>query len=167
MEKLIHLTKEHEKAYFKFISYTTAEDIVPWAAHLGDLTFDAYLVKLKQYEEGLDIPEDKVSATTLFYLKDDEIIGAIDIRHKLNAHLLQSGGHIGYGIIPPMRHQGYATKMLKEGLKYAKSIGLDKVLVVCDEVNTASEKTILKCGGVLEDKRQGKNEIVKRFWITT
>lgn len=167
MGKLVHLTKEYEAAYFKFISYTTAEDIVPWAAHLGDLTFDQYLDKLNKYKEGIDMPSDKVPATTLFYVEQGEIIGAIDIRHELNAHLLQSGGHIGYGIIPPKRNQGYATKMLEEGLKYAKSIGLDRVLVVCDEVNLASEKTILKCGGVLEDTRQGKNEIVKRFWIET
>lgn len=167
MGELIHLTKEYETAYYKYISFSTAEDIVPWAAHLGDLTFDQYLVRLEQFSKGINMPDDKVPATTLFYLEDGEIIGAIDIRHRLNDHLLQSGGHIGYGIIPPKRKQGYATEMLREGLKFAKSIGLDKVLVVCDEVNLASERTILKCGGILEDTRQGKNEIVKRFWIET
>ncbi len=45
-------------------------------------------------------------------------------------------------------------------------MGLNKVLLVCDEGNVASEKTIIKNGGQFESEYEEDNgNIVKRFWI--
>ena len=70
------------------------------------------------------------------------IIGswAVNIRHSLTEHLFNAGGHIGYGIRPSERRKGYATKLLALSLEKAKELNITKALVVCDEVNTASEK---------------------------
>jgi predicted acetyltransferase len=38
-------------------------------------------------------------------------------------------------------------------LPRASALGLDKVLVTCDDVNLASAQVIMKAGGVLEDVR--------------
>ena len=42
----------------------------------------------------------------------DEFIGEASIRHQLNAHLMQEGGHIGYGIRPSRRDRGYGKRIL-------------------------------------------------------
>ena len=43
----------------------------------------------------------------------------------------------------------------------AKALGLDRVLVTCDEDNDGSRRTIERNGGVYEDSRKGK----RRYWI--
>jgi predicted acetyltransferase len=42
-----------------------------------------------------------------------------------------------------------------------RSLGLDRILVTCDDDNEASRRTIQRNGGVLEDIRQDK----LRYWI--
>ncbi|MEU9960460.1 GNAT family N-acetyltransferase [Streptomyces sp. NPDC050982] len=73
------------------------------------------------------------------------------------------GGHIGYGVRPTARRQGYATAMLRDVLPHARDLGLDRVLVTCDTTNVGSRKVIEANGGEFEDERGGK----LRFWIRT
>jgi predicted acetyltransferase len=80
--------------------------------------------------------------------------------------LLNSGGHIGFGVRPSFRRKGYATILLSLILQYVKKIGFDKVLVVCDKGNIGSEKTIMKNGGKFESEFIEENgNIIRRFWI--
>lgn len=67
-------------------------------------------------------------------------MGAVNIRHRLNEKLLNSGGHIGYGIRPSERRKGYASVLLALTLEITRDMGLNKVLLVCDKGNVASEK---------------------------
>ena len=57
--------------------------------------------------------------------------------------------------------------MLKECLQYCKLIGLNRVLLTCEENNTGSRKTILKNGGIYEKtvfcERDSVN--LERYWI--
>ncbi len=46
-------------------------------------------------------------------------------------------------------------------LGQARVLGLERVLVTCEDDNVASARTIERCGGVLEDVRQG----MRRYWI--
>ena len=55
--------------------------------------------------------------------------------------------------------------MLFMALPIAKELGIDRALVTCDKNNPASAKTILRCGGVLEDERLENGELVQRYWI--
>jgi predicted acetyltransferase len=93
----------------------------------------------------------------------DEVVGFLALRHELNAFLLEEGGHIGYAIRPSRRRQGYATQALGLAVRRSAELGLDRVLVTCDEDNLASAATIVANGGVMEDVRQGK----QRYWIDT
>ena len=77
------------------------------------------------------------------------MVGAVNIRHKLNEYLLQYGGHIGDGIRPGERGKGYATRMIGLALEECKKLGIRKVLMVCDKENIGSAKSILKNGGSL------------------
>ena len=57
--------------------------------------------------------------------------------------------------------------MLKQGLQLSKDYGFDRVLCVCDSDNYASERVIVKNGGIFENELYDPNEnvMVKRFWI--
>lgn len=94
---------------------------------------------------------------------DRELVGFLALRHSLNAWLLEEGGHIGYGVRPSRRRQGHASRALRLSLAAAADLGLDRVLVTCDEDNVGSRTTIERCGGVYEDTRNGK----RRYWLST
>jgi predicted acetyltransferase len=108
-------------------------------------------------------PEGRVPCTTLWYVSGAEYLGRLAIRHRLNAFLLEEGGHIGYDVRPTARRKGYATAMLREVLPIARSLGITQTLVTCDVDNVASRKVIEAAGGVFEDERKGK----LRFWVPT
>jgi len=79
--------------------------------------------------------------------------------------LRRSAGHIGYGIRPDRRRMGYATLLLGLSLKEAAQLGIGRVRVTCSAANTASEKVIIKNGGVFDSQTISDKEAVKRFWI--
>lgn len=106
----------------------------------------------------------RVPSTWLWILDDDdEVVGRVSIRHRLNENLLNVGGHIGYAVVPSARRRGHATEALRQSLAVAARLGIDPALVTCDDTNIGSRRTIEKNGGVLEDVRDGK----LRFWVPT
>ena len=83
-----------------------------------------------------------------------------------NEYLLLHGGHIGDGIRPSERGKGFATRMIALALEKCVELGLERVLMVCDQDNPASARTIVKNGGVLENEvmdEEGRWE--QRYWI--
>lgn len=127
-------------------------------------------VKLsKDYEDPAKVQEGRVAATQFMFVRksDDEIVGMIQVRHYLNDYLEKYAGHIGYSVRPKERRNGYAKEMLKEALSFCKEIGIEKVLITCDNDNIGSEKTILANGGVFENEIYEPDEkvYIKRFWI--
>ena len=127
-----------------------------------------WLKKLEAYSSQETCPEGFVPSSLYLYVRDEDnkIIGMVDIRHHINHPILSKmGGHIGYSIRPSERGKGLGTKMLQEALEICKKLSIDKVLVTCNKGNTASEKVILKNGGVFENEVEHEGVIVKRYWI--
>ena len=125
----------------------------------------------KSYDEWLDRLDRMLTADirshTFFAIRqsDQKLIGTINIRYPYEGYV-QRYGHIGYGIHPDARRQGYATMMLGQALGFCKQAGLEKVLLVCDKENPASAKTIIKCGGVLDrEALMDDGEMEQRYWI--
>lgn len=126
--------------------------------------FDVYVRWLRaQALEDSPRPVGHVPSTTLWWVDGAEYLGRIAIRHRLTPALLEVGGHIGYDVRRSQRGRGHATAMLGAALPVAYELGIDPVLITCDEDNIASRTVIERNGGVLEDRRGGQ----LRFWART
>ncbi len=112
------------------------------------------------------LPETKrkegfVPCTYRWIVEGNIFLGSIAVRHQLTDYLFEQGGHIGYSIRPSARRQGHARKALRDALPIARILGINRVLLTCDEANVGSRATIECNGGVYEDSRNGK----RRYWI--
>lgn len=129
--------------------------------------YDAWLMEMMNRHIGKNLPDGYVREN--FYLCYDRelMVGVFSLKFELTEFLLNYGGHIGYAVRPSERNRGVATKILKQGLEIAKQFGFNQVLCVCDDDNYASEKVILKNGGVFENELYDTDEniVVKRYWI--
>jgi len=131
-------------------------------------SWDGYLSRRESQRLGRGLTGDWVPSTFLVATVDGTIVGRVSIRHELNDFLAEFGGHIGYAVLPEFRRRGYATEILRQALSVAGRLGLDRVLVTCDEDNIASARVIERCGGVLEsliDQPSGPQ--LRRYWIET
>ncbi|MDM5155678.1 GNAT family N-acetyltransferase [Bacillus sp. DX1.1] len=145
----------------------SGETMIPWVIEKDPSNFHTMVQELLDAEQGKNLPEGWVPDSTYWLVTNDKkIVGAVNIRHSLTEHLFNAGGHIGYGIRPSARRKGYATKLLALSLKKTKELGVTKALIVCDESNIGSEKTILHNGGLRDnDFIEEDGNIVRRYWI--
>jgi len=135
----------------------------------AEADFDAFVEKEKSKARGENLPSGFVPETRLWLVEGAEYIGDLHIRHRLTDHLREVGGHIGYGIRPSKRKQGYGKLILKLGLEKAKEMGLEKVLLTCDITNIGSRKIIEANGGVFENQVPNEPGLPDkvRFWFDT
>lgn len=166
--KLIKPTIELENEYLDMIKEWRAIEnrLTPWVLGFDASDFPALIKNLENCSKGIGLKEGMVEHSTYWLVNDDNrVLGAVNIRHRLNEKLLQGSGHIGYGIRPSERQKGNASEALKQALDIAKNMGIDRALVVCDKNNIASAKTIQKNGGVMENEALDDGEVIQRYWI--
>lgn len=164
--ELVFPTKEYKEKILDFKKEFNGETI-HGCGGLGRIEdIDEWLFKIKE-----DLTKDtptRVRATLFIAVRksDQKIVGIIQIRHRLNEHLLLYGGHIGDSVRPSERKKGYATEMIRLALNECKNLGIFKVLMVCYVDNIGSEKSIINNGGVLENIVEDEDgNKIKRFWI--
>ena len=121
---------------------------------------------LSECDPAVPLPEGLIHCTYWWIVEDDEVLGAIALRHELNDFLLRAGGHIGYGVRPSARRRGLASFALGEVLPYAAKLGLTRVLITCNVANEGSRRVIEGNGGELEDIRDTEIGRLRRYWIT-
>ncbi|MBK9248972.1 MAG: GNAT family N-acetyltransferase [Ignavibacteria bacterium] len=145
--------------YESYVHYATAEE-----------NFDEFLLRLKEAHEGVNLPENRVPCSSYWLIDErDEVVGVFRIRHRVDSDFLQLIGHIGYEIKSTHRKMGYGTKILKLGLAEAKNIGLDVVLINCDDDNWGSLRIIEKFNGKYKTSFNDPEtkKIVKQFEVST
>lgn len=129
----------------------------PWEEHVR---------RHEGYRHGIGLPEGYVPATFLVAEVAGELVGRSSIRHALNDHLREVGGHIGYGVRPAFRRRGHATEILRQSLEVLRPLGVQRALVTCDDDNTGSATVIERCGGRLENVVPVAGGAPKRrYWI--
>jgi predicted acetyltransferase len=116
---------------------------------------------LSRGDTAVPLPEGIVYSDYFWIADGAGFVGYLALRHALTPFLLEEGGHIGFSVRPSRRCEGHATRALALALPRASALGLDRVLVTCDDDNEGSRRTIEHNGGVYEDTRKGK----RRYWI--
>lgn len=125
--------------------------------NLDCLDYEAWLEQNLQYEMGF-VPSTFVpNIEYVLVNQDDQMLGFLNLRLRLNQSLLDKSGHIGFSIRPTEQLKGYGKKILGLGL----CNNLQDILVTCHVSNNASRAVILANGGSFEDIR---NEM-ERYWI--
>lgn len=108
---------------------------------------------------------DKVPASHFLAMHDNQVIGVVGIRHELTEFLHKIGGHVGYSTHPDFEGRGVATIMLGFAVQFLAKIGVNRVLVTCDDENIGSARVIEKNGGQLENIISMGDKQVRRYWI--
>lgn len=122
--------------------------------------------KYENYRLGRNLKPNRVRADYYWLVDTDKdyFIGEISVRHTLSDALREYGGNIGYGVRYGEWGKGYGTQMLKFALERAKKLGLDRVLVTCDDDNMASARVMEKNGFEMEDKILHEGVLIRRYW---
>ena len=135
----------------------SCDDIGEWLDHV------------KQMSDPDKLPAGIVPATQYIYVREEDrrIIGVIQLRHYLDRSMEMFFGQISYGVRPSERRKGYAAAMLKDLLQKCRRMGLQKVLITCEESNEASRRTILSNGGVYDSTvyMLAMDINIERYWI--
>ncbi|EJP96200.1 GNAT family N-acetyltransferase [Bacillus cereus] len=167
--KLLKPTNEYSEQIMEYReAFLDADEQPHGSSSLQNFaSLDEWFAKVSIQEVGENLPSNRVPSSQFLSIEKGELIGFVNIRHRLNPELLLESGHIGYSVHPNKRRLGYATKQLKLALSEAQKLGLKKVLITCDKANIGSAKTIQKVGGVLENEVVSSNsgEIVQRYWV--
>ena len=168
MMKLKNPVEIDEIEFIEFVNEfkSANERFVPYSLNQKDKDFQTYIRRLQEESLGIDIPENWVPASTYFLVDEThKIFGAVNIRHRLTDNLMIEGGHVGYGIRPSVRNQGYGTKILKMALDILREMNVEDVLVTCDKDNIGSAKVIQNNGGKLDSEIEKDEAIIQRYWI--
>ncbi len=168
--RLMRPGPELRDSYRSFVGEVIAlgEEPIPFPLRFAHDDFDALLERLDACSRGVGIPQDFVPHTTWWLARGDaEVVGVVNLRHRLTPALERDGGNIGYGIRPCARRGGLGSEILRLTLAKAREQGLARVRLTCSRKNTASAKIILKNGGVLDSEAFvfERGEMVQRYWI--
>jgi predicted acetyltransferase len=150
--QLVHPDERYRASFLRGLRELQAEGLPWWVG--GDLDgiehdFGAFVARrLADATRSASIRK-----THLWAVSEDQFVGRISIWHELDDALRLEGGHIGYDTVPSFRRRGVATEMLRQALPVARALGLNEVLLTCDDTNAPSIRVIERSGGTLLEKR--------------
>ncbi|MDB4984162.1 MAG: hypothetical protein JWM20_341 [Patescibacteria group bacterium] len=169
--KLVLPSKKYLKEWIAFQKETLAAlpidnpDRAGYEKHIVSSLKPRYFKWLRDDRLGINLEKGMVQQTIWWGMVGTKIVGRISFRHKLTKTLREHGGNIGYAVRPKFQGKGYATEMLRLVLKKVAKLGYKKVLLTCDDSNTASWKTIEKNKGILDRKEVIDGTLSRFYWI--
>ncbi len=112
-----------------------------------------------------------VPTDTFWLVEEGTLLGVVNVRHRLSSFLERYGGHIGYQTNPKVWGRGYGKYLLARGLRHAREqLGLEKVLITCNDDNIASSKVIEANGGktfVVSPHPFIEGKLLRLYWVST
>lgn len=165
--RLRPLEESDEAEFVKAHDALAAESFAFGIGYQPGIGWSRYLAGLEAIRLADDLPPELVPATFLIADVDGVIVGRTSVRHRLNGFLAHEGGHIGYAVLAQFRCRGYATEILRQSLPIARSNGVDRVLITCDDNNVASATVIERCGGMFESVVASSvtGTAKRRYWV--
>lgn len=126
------------------------------------LNYDDYLqwlIKSDNISNGIGLEDWMVPQNIYWLYIDGKPVGMGKLRIRLTDSLRADGGHCGYGIVSSQRNKGYGKILLKMIIKKAKELRIESILLTIENENTASIKTAISNGGVVEKVTDKKHYI--------
>jgi len=168
--KLVTPSLRYEQSFRTYITELKEEERYPFVLDLDASNFTAYLARLNEFKQGIDIPEGYVEISTFWLVCGDALLGVSNLRHRLNEQIAHIGGHIGLGIRPSARNKGLSTVLLNWTCEIAKAqnIGVapaNALHVHCYSHNHASKRMIESVGGKLHSTVVSGDVEVSRYVI--
>ena len=137
MLEIRELNWQDADAIYQVLKYLPADEngfMNPYHGIDKETFMHEIMTKLINIANGINLKPGYVPQTYYFLWEENHIVGVYKLRHYLNEHLRNGSGHIGYGILPAYRNQGYAKKGLALLLDIAKDVIRE------DEIYMASHK---------------------------
>lgn len=168
--KLIRPNQKYKKEYFDYLNEVKLSGDI---SKLGEVAlkenenFNMMLSRTMSIREDENMLEKHGVRNVFWILYNNEIVGSANVRENLNEKTYYTIGNVGYYIKKSARNNGYATKALKLIKEYYKSIGINRILLMCEEDNIESQKVILNNDGILEKtiKKSNTNNNILCYWI--
>ena len=114
-----------------------ANDFVEFREILKDLVKD----------KNIAFTDQRVPQIVYWVVLNDDIIGIVKVRKRINENLKKLGGHIGYYILKKYRNKGYGKELLKRALDLFDDN--TTIVITCSKDNLASQKVIEYNNGIL------------------
>jgi predicted acetyltransferase len=131
--------------------------------------FGKYVQSLLDEESGVNLAEGRVRCTHRWLIdRGGAVVGVTRLRHSIRTPFLATdGGHIGYDVAPRRRRMGYGHVALQAALEEARTLQMERVLLVADVNNAPSRRVIERHGGELETIVFSShwNQHICRYWI--
>lgn len=130
--------------------------------------YEHYADWLRQVEDNRSeqtVHPDLPPATTLLCREHGELIGTVEIRHRITDFQLLYTGHMGLCIRKSRRREGLSSHLVALGLEECRHLGLNRVLLTCSRYDAASRVAIEANGGVLENEIAYEGDIRCRYWV--
>ncbi len=133
--------------------------------------FDTFIDTLNNGKRNLHKPYadwvESVPETVLWLTKDDQFIGTLNIRHRLNWHLEKWGGHLNFIIRPSMRGKGFGKKLLQKAIPFISYLGIERALITIDPKDESANKIVKFCGGEYDDTLPATDKFPERnrYWL--
>ncbi len=139
--------------------------------HEVEENFEDFINKINNGKKNLHKPYadwvEPVAETVLWLTKDNEFIGTLNIRHRLNWHLEKWGGHLNFIIRPSMRGKGFGKKLLQKAVPYISYLGIDRALITIPPSDKTANEIVKFCGAVLDDTLAATDKFPERnrYWL--
>lgn len=160
--KFVKASKQLMNKHSSYLDLWRDEQVIPIKSVVDFENYSNWITSL-MYQA--DHKNDFHKKNSLFFLinERDEIVGAVDIEHKITDKF--HVGHITYGVAPKHRSKGYGKFMLQQTIEMCHKLGVDEISFLFSNINKNVARNVESLGGVLVERDFIDDNIILRYKI--